>query len=86
MVLGGYKMKQLIVLIGAILVGSYSFAGIHSEMYKKSSSQLVSMLNKTLRAPRQTSLHVAPDKDIHIVYGGADIARRLPIVPYTVSG
>lgn len=80
-VLGG-KMKKLILLVGAILVGTYSFADIASTGVGKNSLYLKSLSTALKTYPTQPK----QDKnDITMVYGGEDISRRPTIVPHTAT-
>lgn len=76
-------MKQLIMVLSAILVCTCSFAGTQSEGLAKNSPQL-----KALGSSWERAQAISPKQntgDITIVYGGEDISLRPSLIPSTTT-
>ena len=76
-------MKQLIVLVGAILISTYSLVAFESaSAHPKSLEQSLSTVWQS-----QTNNHLQQDKnDILVGYGGADIiSERSNVIPTIIA-
>ncbi len=70
-------MKKLFILIAAVLVGTYCFAGVQN-------STLIKSLSSAWTS--QSSIQPKQDKnDILMGYAGQDISRKPTIVSRTVT-
>jgi len=72
----GGKMRKLIILVGAILISTASFAATPSNGFSKNSTSL-----EKLGAAWKTEQHVKKNSsDLTIVYGGADVSHKPTLV------
>lgn len=77
-------MKQFVVLVGAVLIGSNSFAGIQAVDLSKTSRPLESSLGSAWHT--QQNIHLKQDKnDITMVYGGQDVSPKPTIAVVTAT-
>jgi hypothetical protein len=81
-VLGG-KMRQLIMLVAAMLMSSYSVADVQSSGLSKNSPQL-NALGSAWKTPQSMPSQKSKN-DITMVYGGEDIdfSRKPSITSHT---
>lgn len=80
-------MKQLMILVAAFLVSSYSFADTQSLALNSPSKHAPSLKELSAAWKNQQYMHAQDDKknDITIVYGGADISNRPALKLHTTT-
>ena len=76
-------MKQLIILVGAILVSTCGFADTQSSSLTAGSSRF-NELGSAWKAHEMTH-SIQSQNNINMVYGGADISRKPTIVSRTTT-
>ncbi len=75
-------MKQIAILVGAVLISTCSFANTQSSL-TSGGSRLVELGNSW--KTHQTVNPAQLKNDINMVYGGADISRRPTLVEHTAT-